>query len=163
MKPHPPARGMPLIALAAALAYAWLPSGAAADDAQRRAQGDRPHDAAAGPAGPGISPSAGALIDKTRGSQGTPPGDTAGDVAQQPAQGSRPSSAQTDAAITAAVKQEIAKDPQLNTMAIDVQTSGGRVSLTGQAPSAPVRDRLGQLASTVRGVTMVDNRVMVAP
>lgn len=105
-----------------------------------------------GAVGPGISPvlrpPSGAVIDQTR--DGAP-------------QGSQPTPAQNDAAITAAVRQEIAKDPQLSAMPVDVQTNAGRVSLTGQAPTAVLRDRIGQLASTVRGVTMVDNRVMVAP
>ncbi len=76
-------------------------------------------------------------------------------------QGSARSATQTDAAISAAVQSEMAKDPQLANSAIQVQTSSGRVSLTGQAPDAITRDRIGQLASTVRGVTMVDNRVSV--
>ncbi len=93
----------------------------------------------------------------------TGPGINPQGMAQQrdSGQGSPRSAAQTDAAITAAVRSEMAKDPQLAASAIDVQTSSGRVSLSGRAPDAITRDRIGQLASTVRGVTMVENRVSV--
>ena len=98
-----------------------------------------------GATGPGINPQG---MSTQQGQGGSGPG-------------SPRSATQTDAAITAAVQSEMAKDPQLASSGVQVQTSSGRVSLTGQAPDAITRDRIGQLASTVRGVTMVDNRVSV--
>ena len=67
-----------------------------------------------------------------------------------------------DAAITAGVHAELAKDVGLSTLKIDVDTNGGKVSLHGTAPDAEARDRAARLARSVKGVTNVDNQLEVA-
>lgn len=66
-----------------------------------------------------------------------------------------------DAAITTAVNAELARDPKLSALGIDVDTQGGRVALSGTAPDAESRERATQLAQAVDGVTTVDNRLVV--
>jgi osmotically-inducible protein OsmY len=64
-----------------------------------------------------------------------------------------------DAAITAGIKTELAKDPQLSALRIEVDTSKGRVALRGSAPDAGARDRATRLAMAVKGVMSVDNQL----
>ena len=66
-----------------------------------------------------------------------------------------------DATITAAVNAELAKDARLSVRRIDVDTVAGRVMLRGTAPDIAARARAGRLASSVQGVTGVDNRLDV--
>lgn len=66
-----------------------------------------------------------------------------------------------DAAITAGVNAELAKDPALSALRIDVDTAGGKVVLRGNAPSLEARARATQLAQGVKGVTSVDNQLEV--
>lgn len=67
----------------------------------------------------------------------------------------------SDAAITASVNAELAKDPALSSLQIDVDTSNGKVALKGTAPDQAARDRAAQLAQKVDGVTAVDNQLTV--
>ncbi len=66
-----------------------------------------------------------------------------------------------DAALTTSIKSELAKDTRLSAMRIDVDTSNGQVTLSGTAPDAQARDRATLLASAVKGVTGVDNRLRI--
>ncbi|WP_395704121.1 BON domain-containing protein [Aquabacterium sp.] len=66
-----------------------------------------------------------------------------------------------DAAITAGVNAELAKDASLSAMRINVDTSHGEVSLRGTAPDNAARERATQLAAAVKGVTHVDNQLVV--
>ncbi|GAP35239.1 BON domain-containing protein [Piscinibacter sakaiensis] len=66
-----------------------------------------------------------------------------------------------DAAITASVNAELAKDDRLSALKINVDTSGGHVSLRGTAPDASARERATRLASSVKGVVSVDNQLEV--
>jgi hyperosmotically inducible protein len=75
----------------------------------------------------------------------------------------RAGSAVSDAVITASVKAELARDPGLSALRIDVDTSGGRVALRGSAPDEAARARATALAAAVKGVAGVDNRLVVAP
>jgi hyperosmotically inducible protein len=75
----------------------------------------------------------------------------------------RVAEAMGDAAITLAVNAELAKDAQLSTLRIDVDTLAGRVTLAGNAPNDVARDRATLLAQSVRGVKSVDNRLAVGP
>ena len=68
-----------------------------------------------------------------------------------------------DAAITASVKTEIAKDSDLSALRINVDTDKGRVALKGTAPSAAAKEHATTLAQGVKGVTGVDNQLTVAP
>ncbi|MFT3818255.1 MAG: BON domain-containing protein [Rubrivivax sp.] len=67
----------------------------------------------------------------------------------------------SDAAVTAGVNAELAKDPKLSALQINVDTSNGRVMLSGKAPDAESRERATQLAANVKGVTQVDNRLEI--
>lgn len=64
-----------------------------------------------------------------------------------------------DAAITAGVNAELAKDPKLSALRINVDTVNGRVALRGTAPDPVSRDRATQLAMAVKGVLSVDNQL----
>ena len=66
-----------------------------------------------------------------------------------------------DAAITAEVNAQLAKDPSLSALRIDVDTDAGRVALKGSAPSAEAKDRASQLARNVDGVKDVDNQLVI--
>ncbi|MBA3596075.1 MAG: BON domain-containing protein [Methylibium sp.] len=68
----------------------------------------------------------------------------------------------SDAAITASVNAELAKDPALSSLRIDVDTASGRVALKGSAPDQGARDRATQLTQSVDGVTAVDNQLTVS-
>lgn len=66
-----------------------------------------------------------------------------------------------DAAITASVNAQLARDGELSALKIDVDTSDGRVALRGSAPNRDARDRAARLASGVDGVKSVDNQLIV--
>jgi hyperosmotically inducible periplasmic protein len=66
-----------------------------------------------------------------------------------------------DMTITASVKANLAKSPDLSALKIDVDTKGGAVTLTGTAPSASARDKATSIAKGVKGVGSVDNKLVV--
>lgn len=66
-----------------------------------------------------------------------------------------------DASITAKVNAALAADDQLKAIAIDVDTTNGRVQLTGTAPNPEARERATTLARAVDGVVEVDNRLTI--
>lgn len=66
-----------------------------------------------------------------------------------------------DATITAKVNAALVADDQLKALSIDVDTTNGRVQLTGTAPSPEARERATTLARAVDGVVEVDNRLTV--
>jgi len=67
----------------------------------------------------------------------------------------------SDAAITTQMNAELAKDPGLSALRIDVDTRGGEVTLSGSAPDLAAKDRASQLAWGIKGVTRVDNRLEI--
>ena len=67
-----------------------------------------------------------------------------------------------DAAITSAVNAKLVSDPALSAMRIDVDTLNGNVVLRGTAPDR-TREHAATLASSVDGVTAVDNQLVVGP
>ena len=69
----------------------------------------------------------------------------------------------TDAAVTVAVKAELARDTSLSALKIDVDTQGGQVLLRGSAPDEASRERATRLAAGVKGVKDVENKLVVAP
>jgi hyperosmotically inducible periplasmic protein len=71
------------------------------------------------------------------------------------------SSTVSDVAVTASIHAELARDATLSSLKIDVDTSGGRVLLSGKAPSEAARERATVLASGVKGVVSVENRLQV--
>lgn len=66
-----------------------------------------------------------------------------------------------DAAITTQIHADLARDPELSTLAIDVDTQGGKVVLKGTAPTDAAKDRAAAKALAVAGVTAVDNQLRV--
>jgi osmotically-inducible protein OsmY len=68
-----------------------------------------------------------------------------------------------DVALTASIKTELARDPALSALAIDVDTNGGRVSLRGKAPDAAAVQRATAIARATQGVVGVDNQLVVEP
>lgn len=67
-----------------------------------------------------------------------------------------------DAAITAKVKAGLAQEMDLGALKIDVDTSAGVVTLKGEVKSEQVRERAGQVAQAVSGVSSVENKLTVS-
>ncbi|MDY0745389.1 BON domain-containing protein [Paucibacter sp. R3-3] len=66
-----------------------------------------------------------------------------------------------DATITASIKSELARDPDLSALQINVDTRDGLVELNGTAPSDAAKDRATKLAAGIKGVLSVDNHLVV--
>lgn len=69
--------------------------------------------------------------------------------------------AATDATITTKINAALAADDKLKAIKINVDTSNGRVVLTGSAPDSGSRERATTLAKAVDGVVDVENRLAV--
>jgi hyperosmotically inducible periplasmic protein len=67
----------------------------------------------------------------------------------------------SDAAITASIKTDLLKDPDLSAMKIDVDTRAGVVTLNGLTGDEAGRARAGRMASAVKGVKEVRNFLVV--
>jgi osmotically-inducible protein OsmY len=66
--------------------------------------------------------------------------------------------------VTAEVKAKLANDPDTSAANINVKTmSGGIVQLSGFAKTQHEKDRAGELARSVKGVTEVRNSLIVKP
>ena len=70
-------------------------------------------------------------------------------------------SATDDATITARVKTVLLNDTQINATKINVSTSNGVVTLSGQVRSKPEEDRAVQLARGVSGVRDVKSALQI--
>lgn len=68
-----------------------------------------------------------------------------------------------DVTITATVSTGLAKDPDLSAIKINVDTKDGVVTLNGPAPSAAAKDKATDIAKQVKGVTSVNNQLVVKP
>ncbi len=66
-----------------------------------------------------------------------------------------------DASITASVKAMLIADPEVKGVAIDVDTVGGKVTLSGTAKTAYQKAEAEKLARHTEGVISVDNRIVV--
>ena len=88
-------------------------------------------------------------------SQSTTPPQTA----MAPTTSTQMASAVDDASITAQVKSAIMAEPGLKATQIDVDTTDAVVTLTGTVPSAPLKDRAKELASSVAGVKSVQDNL----
>lgn len=64
-----------------------------------------------------------------------------------------------DTMITTKVKAALLADDEVKGLAINVETSGGTVQLTGSAKSDSERQKAEQLAKSVEGVTAVQNGI----
>ncbi len=68
-----------------------------------------------------------------------------------------------DVALTAAIKTELARDPGLSALSINVDTTAGRVVLKGTAPDTAAAERATEIARRTDGVVSVDNQLTVQP
>lgn len=68
-----------------------------------------------------------------------------------------------DVAVTAAIKTELARDPSLSALSINVDTTAGRVLLKGKAPDRVAVERATAIARGTEGVVSVDNQLTVEP
>ncbi|MFI5447204.1 BON domain-containing protein [Polaromonas sp. UC242_47] len=66
-----------------------------------------------------------------------------------------------DIAITTSVSTGLAKDPDLSLTKINVDTKDGVVTLNGPAPTAAAKDRATDIAKQVKGVTSVNNQLVI--
>jgi osmotically-inducible protein OsmY len=66
-----------------------------------------------------------------------------------------------DASITTQVTAELARDPELSALKIDVDTRAGTVVLKGTAPNESAKDRAVTLARAVSGVVSVQSQLRV--
>jgi len=69
--------------------------------------------------------------------------------------------AMSDTAITASIKTDFLKDPDLSVLKIDVDTKGGVVTLNGLAGNEEARVRAEKMASAVKGVKEVRNFLVI--
>jgi osmotically-inducible protein OsmY len=118
---------------------------------------------------PAQEPTVGQRIDSAVAKAGEK-ADDAAEAARRSAEAARTSAGQAvqaagdtmkDAAITTNVNAALARDGSLSALKIDVDTTGGRVLLRGEAPSAEARERATQLAQAVDGVAAVDNQLTI--
>jgi osmotically-inducible protein OsmY len=66
-----------------------------------------------------------------------------------------------DLTITTTVTAGFAKDPDLSALKINVDTRNGAVTLNGSAPTEAAREKAATLAKDVKGVSSVDNKLVV--
>ena len=66
-----------------------------------------------------------------------------------------------DTAITASIKTDFLKDPDLSVLKIDVDTTDGVVTLNGLAGNEAARGRAEKLAASIKGVREVRNFLTV--
>lgn len=74
---------------------------------------------------------------------------------------SEKSTALSDAAITASVKADFLKDPDLSVLKIEVDTRDGVVTLNGLAENEPAKQRAERMAEAVKGVRQVRNYLTI--
>ena len=72
-----------------------------------------------------------------------------------------PAKPMADTAITASIKTDILKDPDLSVLKIDVDTRQGVVTLNGLAENDEARHRAEKIAEGVKGVREVRNYLVV--
>ena len=81
----------------------------------------------------------------------TKPNESTGDTGKQTRE------ALSDTAITASIKADLLKDPDLSVLKIDVDTKDGVVTLNGLAANDAARTRAGHIAEGIKGVREVRN------
>ena len=67
----------------------------------------------------------------------------------------------SDSSITASIKADLLKDPDLSVLKIEVDTRSGTVSLNGLTKDEAARVRAEKIASSVKGVHQVNNHLVV--
>jgi hypothetical protein len=69
----------------------------------------------------------------------------------------------SESTLTAKIKSKMALDDTINASAIDVDTSGSVVTLSGSVRSQAERDKALQLARDTAGVASVTDRLVIRP
>lgn len=69
----------------------------------------------------------------------------------------------TDTTISDKIEDEMLYDPGVNSVKVDVSTSSGVVTLTGQVNNILAKERATRIAEKVKGVRSVVNRIEVEP
>jgi hyperosmotically inducible periplasmic protein len=92
------------------------------------------------------------------GGNGTTATDASGD---KPAGARSAEGRMSDTAITASIKTDYLKDPDLSVLKIDVDTRSGVVTLNGLAENEEARHRAERIASAVKGVKEVRNYLVI--
>jgi hyperosmotically inducible protein len=125
---------------------------------EKLSQAGQKTEAALSSAGDKIAEKGNEAVSAVKSSTGTTEVTTTADASTaQPAQSSRVN----DAAITASIKTDFLKDPDLSVLKIDVDTKGGVVTLNGLAGDEPARQRAEKMAGSVKGVREVRNFLVV--
>jgi hyperosmotically inducible periplasmic protein len=68
-----------------------------------------------------------------------------------------------DAVVTARLSSDFAQDPDLSSIKIKVETNGGAVTLSGIAPTEAAKEKATTIAKGLKGVSSVDNKLVVKP
>ena len=66
-----------------------------------------------------------------------------------------------DAGITAQVKTDLIKAPEISALQINVDTKAGAVTLSGTEPTDAIKTQAGDIAKAAKGVTSVNNNLTV--
>ena len=66
-----------------------------------------------------------------------------------------------DAGITAQVKTDLIKAPEISALQINVDTKAGAVTLSGTVPTDAIKTQAGDIAKAAKGVTSVNNNLTV--
>lgn len=85
--------------------------------------------------------------------------DTAGAKLEEGA--AKAGAALDDAGITAAVKTDLIKAPEISALQINVDTQAGAVTLSGTVPTEAIKTQAGDIAKAAKGVTSVNNNLTV--
>ena len=84
-------------------------------------------------------------------------------VVLPPATTSTPAAPPSDADLESRVNKAFLDDAQLGSLGVTVTVANGRATLTGTVESEALKNRAARVASTVRGVRGVDNKIVVEP
>ena len=66
-----------------------------------------------------------------------------------------------DAGITAQVKTDLIKAPEISALQINMDTKAGAVTLSGTVPTYAIKTQAGDIAKAAKGVTSVNNNLTV--
>ncbi len=68
----------------------------------------------------------------------------------------------SDLSLTANANAELARDAELGSLEITVETRDGKVALNGKVPSSKARKRAAEIVGAIDGVRGVDNHLTLA-
>lgn len=100
---------------------------------------------------PKPSPSVSSVLQPAQSPAGGPPAVPAGETATVP----------DDAGIQAQIERTLAGDPALSQLDVSTLVEGGKVTIVGSVKSADLKQRVERALRSVKGVTAVDNQLVV--